>query len=313
MDNMKKYIYGPVPSRRLGFSLGVDTIPYKTCSFDCVYCQLGKTIDKTVKRMEYIPENEILSQLKKRLSLGRKIDYITFAGSGEPTLNSKIGELIKSIKGMTSIPVAILTNGSLLFRESMRSDILNADLVIPSLDAVTQEIFEIINRPHPSLNIDKIISGLINFREEFKGRLWLEVMLVKGINDNLDHIKKMKSVIERIKPDRIQLNTVVRPPTEKFASPLSPKELEKIKNVLGDNTQIIAKFESREQIAYIKDVEEAIVTLVKRRPVTLQDISNSLGIHRNEIIKYLSSLERDKKIKSRSYGDRIYYEAGTLN
>ncbi|MCK4523195.1 radical SAM protein, partial [Candidatus Aerophobetes bacterium] len=162
-------IFGPVPSRRLGFSLGVDTIPFKTCSLNCIYCQLGRTINKTIQRKEYIAADDILREIEEVLREGKRIDYITFSGSGEPTLNSEIRRMISRVKELTSIPLAILTNGTLLYRPRIREDLMEADLVIPSLDTVTQEIFEMVNRPHPSLKIDEIITGIDSFSQEFNG------------------------------------------------------------------------------------------------------------------------------------------------
>lgn len=303
-------IYGPVPSRRLGFSLGIDPVPFKTCSLDCIYCQLGRTTNKTAERKEYVPAAKIISQLEEVLSLSRKIDYITFSGSGEPSLNSEIGSLIKKVKKISPTPVAVLTNGSLLFRKDLREDLLNADLVIPSLDAATQEMFERVNRPHPSLKIDKIIDGMREFRKEFEGKIWLEIMLIKGINDGVNHIEKLKETVSELSPDKVQLNTVIRPPSEEFARALNLKELERIRDIIEGNSEIIAQFEQKEQKAYEEDVESAIVALLKRRPVTLADISNSLGIHRNELIKRLEALEKNGEIKSKVYGGLRYYEAG---
>jgi len=238
----KSYLYGPVLSRRLGYSLGINVIPFKTCTFDCIYCQLDKTTHKTIERKEYIPTQEILGQLKQALSIEKKIDYITFSGSGEPTLHSEIGKIIKTIKKITSIPIAVITNGSLLFEKKLRNDLQNADLVVPSLDAVTDEIFKKIDRPHPSLNIEKIINSFKDFRREYKGLIWLEIMLAKGINDDLKHLQKIKTIITEINPDKIQLNTVVRPPNEKFAKPLNLKDLEKIRDFLGYGCEVIGEF-----------------------------------------------------------------------
>jgi wyosine [tRNA(Phe)-imidazoG37] synthetase (radical SAM superfamily) len=299
----KSYIYGTVPSRRLGYSLGVDTIPFKTCTFDCIYCQLSKTTHKTVERKEYVPTRKILGQLKKILSAEKKIDYITFAGSGEPTLHSEIGKIIKAIKKMTSIHIAVITNGSLLFEKKLRNDLQNADLVVPSLDAVTDEIFKKINRPCPSLDIEKIITGLKDFRREFKGLIWLEIMLAKGINDDLKHLQKIKSIITEIKPDKIQLNTVVRPPNEKFARPLNLEDLERIRDFFGDRCEIISKFKREKRRIYSKDIERDIIELIRRRPVTLEDISKVLGIHQNEAIKYINFLQESNKIN-------FYYHQG---
>ena len=307
MKKEKSYIFGPVPSRRLGFSLGIDLVPYKVCSLNCIYCQLGRTTNKTVETREYISSSSILKQLKEVLSSGRKIDYLTFSGSGEPTLNSKIGEMISEIKKISKIPIAVLTNGTLLFKKEMREKLKKADLVIPSLDAVTPSVFKKVNRPYPSLKIDKIITGLRKFREEFRGKIWLEIMLVAGVNDNPEEIEKFKNAIEAIRPDLTQINTPVRPPAEKWAKPVSLAKLKNIKKLFGKNCEIIASFKRKKQSTYQKDLEKEILTLLSRRPVTLQEISNVLGAHINEVIKYLEVLEKDKRIKSKIYQGKRYY------
>jgi len=169
------YVYGPVPSWRLGRSLGVDVIPFKICSFNCIYCETGRTTDLTVERKKYVSKAPVIEELKAFLSKRKNIDYITFSGSGEPTLNSKIGGMISEVKKLTDIPVAILTNSSLFSREEVRRELREADVVLPSLDVVSQSLFESLNRPHPSLKIEEIIDGLIEFRKEFKNKIWLEV------------------------------------------------------------------------------------------------------------------------------------------
>lgn len=302
------FIYGPVPSRRLGFSLGIDIIPFKTCPLNCIYCQLGPTPRKTVRRKKYFSSTEILSQIKRKLSSGQQIDYITFSGSGEPTLNSDLGKLIREVKKITSVPVAVLTNSSLLARKSVRKALEAADVVAPSLDAATQGAFLKTNRPHSSLGIKEIIEGLQIFRQEFKGTIWLEVMLVKGINDSLSHLKKLKEVISKIMPEKIQLNTVIRPPAESFAYPLSLKELEKIKKLLGKNCEVIAEFDKNAQIPSSENLKEAILSMIQRRPVTLSDISVSLAKHKNEIIKYLNFLLKENKIQTVIHKGLKYYE-----
>lgn len=302
------HIYGPVPSRRLGFSLGVDIVPFKTCSFNCIYCQLGRTARKTVQRKDYFSSSAILSQVKKKLSSGQQIDCITFSGSGEPTLNKAIGKIIRDVKKIASIPVAVLTNGSLLWRKSVRKDLLAADTVLPSLDAATQKVLTKVNRPHPSLTSKKIIEGLKKFRQEFKGKIWLEVMLVKGVNDSPSHIKKLKEVLAGINPDRIQLNTVIRPPAEKSAKALSPGDLEKIKKYFGGNCEVIAEFKEKKQKPPEETLEKAILSMVQRRPVTLADISFSLGITRNEAKKHLCFLLERGRIKSVRHKGMEYYE-----
>ncbi|MCX5701579.1 MAG: radical SAM protein [Candidatus Omnitrophica bacterium] len=238
-----KYIYGPVKSRRLGLSLGVTLTPYKICSFNCVYCQLGKTEAQTRERKEYVQVEEIISELRLWLQNNEqeteKLDYITFSGSGEPTLNIKIGELIAEIKKITSIPLAVITNASLLNDPLVRKELLGADLIVPSLNAITLPIFQSINRPQNSIDIKDIINGLMNLRREFLGKIWLEIMLVKGLNDGLGHIRKIKEFVDKINPDKIQLNSPVRSTTESDVFSVDKKRLEKFREILGDRCEVI--------------------------------------------------------------------------
>ncbi|MCG2721919.1 MAG: radical SAM protein, partial [Thermodesulfovibrionales bacterium] len=220
-----KYVYGPVPSRRLGFSLGIDVIPYKTCTLNCIYCQIGRTTQKTLDRRPYNQKADILKEVKDVLKRKQQIDYITFSGSGEPTLNSDIGALIKEVKACTSLPVAVLTNGTLLFMEDVQKDLMNADVVLPSLDAASAQVFRRVNRPHHSLEIETILDGLKRFRKLFRGRIWLEIMLIKGLNDNAEELLCMRNAISEIQPDRVHLNTVVRPPSLLSAKPLNREEM----------------------------------------------------------------------------------------
>lgn len=238
-----KYIYGPVKSRRLGLSLGLSLTPQKTCSFNCVYCQLGKTTLTTCERREYIPMQEILEELKAWLennsAVAGSLNFITLSGSGEPTLNLKIGELIREIKNISNSKAAVITNASLLRHASVREELRGADLIVPSLDAVTAAIFQKVNKPHPDIKIEQLIEGLVALRKEFRGQIWLEVMLVKGINDDLRQIKKLKEVIDRINPDKVQLNSPVRTTAEENIFPVDKSKLRKIKEILGDKCEII--------------------------------------------------------------------------
>lgn len=302
------HIYGPVPSRRLGYSLGVDILPFKTCSLDCIYCQLGTTKNKTVRRKIFFSDEAVLNQIKNAVASGQRIDYITFSGSGEPTLSTSLGSLIREIKKITPIPVAVLTNSTLLFRKNVRDALSRADLIVPSLDAVTQEIFARMNRPHPSLKIEKIIAGLIKFSQGFKGKIWLEILFVKGVNDSPTHIQKLKKVIADINPDKIHLNTVVRPPAEKSAFPLSPQELEKIRAIFGKKAEVVAEFKKNRYMPGSRDIREAILSMVARRPVTLSDMSKSLGKHKNELIKYCDFLLKEGKIKLVIHEGKKFYE-----
>jgi wyosine [tRNA(Phe)-imidazoG37] synthetase (radical SAM superfamily) len=302
------HIYGPVPSRRLGFSLGVDILPFKTCSLDCVYCQLGPTIKKTVQRQKYFSGKKVLQEIKKALDSSQRIDAITFSGSGEPTLNASIGKLIREIKKITSVPIVVLTNSTLLTHKAVRESLSAADLVVPSLDAATQEVFDRVNRPHPSLKIHRIIEGLKKFRQEFKGKIWLEVLLVKGITDSPSHLQKIKEAIAGINPDRVQLNTVVRPPAVASVHPLSSNALEKIRKFLGKKAEVIAEFDKIQHFPSSLNLQNVILSLVKRRPVTLSDMSLSLGKHKNELIKYIDYLLKKNRIKYVIHQGKKYYE-----
>ena len=305
----QKYIFGPVPSRRLGRSLGVDLVPYKTCTFDCIYCDLGRTTHKTISRQSYVSPEEIQGELEICLSaLEKNPDYITISGSGEPTLNTNIGEIIRKIKEITSTPVAVLTNSSLLSFSEVRRDLLEANLILPSIDAVTPALFEYINRPHQSLKIEEIVSGLIQFRKQYRGQIWLEILFCRGVNDGRDEVERLKEVIERIEPDRIQLNTTVRPPAEEFAYPLTTIQLEEIRKKLGDKAEIISEFAAPlgEEFNSVKDTE--ILNLIKRRPCTTEDISKALGLRIDEVVKHLDHLTKTGTIRYRMYEHRCYYE-----
>jgi len=305
----RKYIFGPVPSRRLGRSLGVDLVPYKTCTFDCIYCDLGRTTHKTTSRQSYVTSGEIKKELELTLpTLDKKPDFITLSGSGEPTLNNNIGDLVRGVKEITSIPVAVLTNSSLLSLEEVRKDLLQADLVLPSLDAITPALFEYINRPAPSLKIEEVISGLIQFRKQYRGQIWLEVLFCRGVNDGKEEIEKLKEVIERIQPDRVQLNTSVRPPAEDFAFPLTLGQLEEIRKTLGDKAEIIPEFTAPlgEEFNSVKDTE--ILNLIRRRPCTTEDISKALGLRIDEVVKHLDHLRKTGAIRYRMYEHRCYFE-----
>lgn len=304
-----KHIFGPVPSRRLGMSLGVDLIPYKTCSYDCIYCELGKTTDKTIIRKEYISKDLIVRDLEEYLPLLQSPpDYITISGSGEPTLNSKIGEIIKEIKRISSIPVAVITNGSLLYLDEVKEELLAADIVLPSLDAVNPSVFEHINRPEPSLNINDIIKGIIDFGNEFNGEIWLEILFCRALNDDRAEIEKIREKIEDIKPERVQLNTVLRPSSYDFAYPLSEKQLVSIKELLGTNVELISDTVPSEMGTSFADKEEKIVNLISRRPCTCDDICNALRLHSNETLKYLAKLIKEERVQYKLHHHRGYYQ-----
>ena len=308
---MKKYhhLYGPVPSRRLGRSLGIDLVPHKICTYDCIYCQIGKTTEKTLARKAYVPVNEILEEVGRFLQEETSsTDVLSLAGSGEPTLHSQIRSVIEGIKAITSIPVAVITNGSLLYEEEVRQDLLSVDLVLPSLDAVSSEVFRKINRPRKGFSVEKVIEGLVEFRKVYKGQIWLEILFCKGVNDSKEELVRMKKTVERIAPDRIHLNTVVRPPSEKWAVPLNQKEMEEIRDFFGEKASIISEFDRHPPAVTERDIREEILKILKRRPLSLKDLSKGMGIRENEIEKYIQPLISEGKIHARVFGDSIYYE-----
>ena len=304
-----KYLYGPVPSRRLGRSLGIDLVPHKICTYDCIYCQIGKTTRRTLLRKEYVPVKEVLKEvelfLQEELSL---IDHFSLSGSGEPTLHSKIGSVIKEIKTISSIPIAVITNGSLLYQKKVREDLLGANIVLPSLDAATSDAFQTINRPHPKLSVEKVIEGIAEFRKVYDGQIWLEILFCKGVNDKSSELHKMKEAVKRIKPDLIHINTVVRPPSEDWVKPLSQKGLEKIKAFFGERASIISEFDRHLPSVSERDLREEIMKILRRRPLSLTDLSKGMGISQHKLEEYLSPLIKEGKIQSRSFGGSIYYE-----
>jgi len=308
---MYNHLFGPVPSRRLGISLGLDLVPMKTCTLNCIYCECGRTTHLTLNRREYVPFEEIKKELSHFLSHNPKPDYITFSGSGEPTLNSTIGDVIRFIKTQAlNIPVAVLTNGTLLFLKKVRDDIKDATVVIPSLDAATEKAFAKIGRPNPKLNIDAVIEGLIQFRKEYSGQIWLEIFIVPKINDTKEELTALKHAIQKIKPDRVQLNTLDRPGTVQDIRSATTQELKGILDFWQlDRAEIIAKPPKRKELlSYRKDAESAILETIARRPCTLQDLTELLGLHINEVNKYLDVLEADKKIKVVKQNRGFFYQ-----
>ena len=284
------YVFGPVPSRRLGRSLGVDLVPFKTCTYDCIYCQLGRTTNKTVERREYVPTDAVLSEIRQKLDEGVSADYITLSGSGEPALHSRIGEVIAGIKAMTDVPVAVLTNGSLLWQDEVAEGLSRADLVIPSLDAGDAALFRHVNRPHEAVSFDEMVRGLAELRGRFRGEIWLEVFLLAGVTGIDAEVLKLKAIIDEIQPDRVQLNTAVRPTAEDFAFALSPAEM---KSLMGPNAEVIADFRGTHEAAQFRALREDVLGLLERRPCTLKDIAAALSLHLNEATKYVGELERE--------------------
>ncbi|UCE99793.1 MAG: radical SAM protein [Planctomycetota bacterium] len=302
-------MYGPVPSRRLSQSLGIDIVPFKVCTLDCIYCQLGRTSEKTVERKEYAPINDVLAELKDRLETGLHPDFITISGSGEPTLHSRLADLITGIKNITDIPVAVITNGTLLFRQDVRADCAKADVVLPSLDAPDQQTFQRINRPHKDISIENVISGLAAFRNEFAGQIWLELFLIAGVNTNPGQIAKFKDVVKHIRPDKIHLNTAVRPTAEPGLQKLNQEKLRDIAKQLGKNCEVVADFSPRPCGKHNETKPEYLLSMLKRRPCSLNDICEALAISTGDALKSITQLQLRGLISSTEKDGLTFYHA----
>lgn len=307
--NTVNHIFGPVPSRRLGISLGVDIVPFKTCSLNCIYCECGKTNHLTVERTGFVPPDTVLGEVKDAVERHRFLDYVTFSGSGEPTLNKDIGEIIRGIKQVTDVPVAVLTNGTLLSRPDVREELLPADVVLPSLDAVSPDIFARINQPHRDLDIRQIIEGLTRFRRLFQREIWLEVLIVEGLNDSREELAKLHRCLKQINPHRVQLNSLDRPPAFEDVKPVGIKVLEGIVRQWADlPVEIIKRTRRREEIAsFNRNLENSILNTISRRPLTIDDLVVMTGKHRSELFKYIDILEKEKKIYPKIVGQQIFF------
>lgn len=304
-----KYIYGPVPSRRLGRSLGVDLVPFKTCTYDCIYCQLGQTTNKTMERRHYVPVDDVMKELKDKLDSGMVCDYISLAGSGEPTLHSGIGDVIEKIKAMSNIPVAVVTNGSLLYLPEVRETLMCADLVLPSLDVGDEQLFQYVNRPHGALSFDQMVKGLIDFSRHFTGQIWLEVLLLGGVTGIQSEVEKIASIANLIHPAKVQLNTVYRPPVEENAFPLTVEQLTALKNIFPLEVDIIGNLHHDETpVPEICEVTvDDILALLARRPCTIVDIASGLGMHVSEVIKRMEKLVKADEVNFIMTRKRNYY------
>jgi len=299
------YIFGPVPSRRLGRSLGVDLVPFKTCTYDCIYCQLGRTTKKTVERRQWVPLDDVLAELKDKLAT--RPDYITLSGSGEPTLFSRLDDLIDGIRSITDIPVAVLTNGSLLWQEEVRRQLMDAHLVVPSLDAGHSSLFQAVNRPHESISFDRMLEGLIAFREEYYGEYWLEVFLLAGHTAMDSEISKIAECVGRIKPDRVQLNTATRPTAEEYAVMVDRRRMGDLAAGFDPPAEVIADYRGVHAQSDFKAGRDSVLEMIQRRPCSLEDIADGLGMHRNEAIKYIEELDAKGLLEKRSSGGKLFY------
>lgn len=303
------YLYGPVPSRRLGRSLGVDIVPFKTCTLDCVYCQLGKTTCKTIQRKEYVPIETVLAELQTYLDEDLQTDYITVGGSGEPTLNSGLRRLIEGIKKLTSIPAALLTNGTLFYLPEVRADCSKADVILPSLDAGDEATFNKVNRPIAEITFERLVEGLIALRTEYSGQIWLEVFCIERFNTDSKQIDKLAEAIKRIRPDKVHLNTAIRPTAEPGIEKMPPDELLRIARQISPDCEVIADYMSSHCGKATAEISQTLLSMLKRRPLCLEDVCAALGLNSIEAIKYLDDLKKQGLIQYENKAGLIFYKA----
>ena len=272
------YVFGPVPSRRLGQSLGIDTIPLKTCNWNCVYCQLGRTRPLTNERKEYFPSADILAEVKTALASHQpgEIDWVTFVGSGEPTLHSRIGWLIRQVKMLADLPVAVITNGSLLYLPEVRQELAAADAVLPTLDAGTADLYRQINRPHPDITFERLVDGLIAFRGTYSGKLWVEVMLVQGLNDTEAALQEIAAVLRRVQPDEVHINLPTRPPAETWVRPSDAEGLLRARAILGDIAVVVHPAEGEFDLSGFDTAVDAIIAIITRHPMRQEELERTL-------------------------------------
>lgn len=309
-DLPTRYVYGPVPSRRLGRSLGVDLVPFKTCPYDCIYCQLGRTTDKTLRRAGYVPLDGVLADLERRIARHPDADFIGLAGSGEPTLHAGIGDLIDAIEAMTDIPVAVLTNGALLWMPEVRDALARADLVMPSLDAGGPDTFRRVNRPVDGLDFDRMVEGLVAFTAGFRGRTWLEVFVLRGITDDPAEIDRIAALADRIHPDRVQLNTVARPTAEADARRVTGEHLDGLRRRFRVPCEVIADVRRPvDAPGGPDDSDAAVLGLLARRPCTLEGIATGLAMAPNDVVKHLEVLEAGGRVTAERRDGAVFYRA----
>lgn len=309
-ERMYKYLFGPIPSRRLGMSLGVDLVPKKVCTIDCVYCEVGKTTQLSVQPENYIAADKIMEELSHYLEHNQAPDYVTITASGEPTLNANLQEIISFVKqNEANIPVCVITNGTLFHNKKVRQALMMADLVLPSLDAATEPVFRKINRPHKAIDFQAYIQGMIDFGREFTGKIWLEVFILPGYNNHKEELLALKETILKINPDIVQINTLDRPGTVANLRGATQEELQKVMDFWQlNNVRIIAKAKQSTQTQFRSDTETAIKETISRRPCTVEDLITMLGLCEEEIDRCLQNLAKLKGFEKVEQERGVFYQ-----
>lgn len=308
-----KHVFGPVPSRRLGRSLGIDPIPLKTCNWNCVYCQLGRTSPLAKERRDYFPPEEIVADVKAAIeSHGPgQIDWLTFVGSGEPTLHASLGSMLRKLKTCTEIPIAVITNGSLLYLPEVRQELLPADAVMPTLDAGSERLYQRIDRPVPELTFDRLVEGLIEFRREFTGKLWVEVMLIKGLNESDADLQDLADIIRRVQPDDVHINTPVRPPTESSVKVPDDEVLARAQEILGDVARVVSETDAQIDLSESDNLADAVLEIVKRHPMSEDGLVRAISSRSaHEVAEALTQLTSSGRARvTTRNGERFYSDA----
>jgi wyosine [tRNA(Phe)-imidazoG37] synthetase (radical SAM superfamily) len=307
------YVYGPIASRRLGQSLGIDPIPLKTCDWNCVYCQLGRTQPVLHQRKEYVPAEAILAELRQALAIRASdaIDWVTFAGSGEPTLHSRIGWLIQQAQALTQLPVAVITNGALLYLPEVREELAPADAVLPTLCAGTAQLYRQIHRPHPESTFERLMDGLIAFRASYTGKLWPEVMLIRGLNDTEDALRAIAAALRQIQPDAVHINLPIRPPAEAWVQPPDAEGLMRAVAILGDVAQVVHPAEGSADLRGYDSVVDAVIGVITRHPLRQEEVERALAWWApGQVQKALAELEASGRARIvERYGARFWSAA----
>ncbi len=298
-------IFGIVPSRRLGRSLGISPIPISTCTYSCVYCQLGRTKNMTMQRKEYFKIDDLLEQLMVYQDKSDQFDVITLVGEGEPTLYHPLGQLIERIKKNFDKPVALITNGSLLYLEQVHNDCLAADIVMPTLDAWDEESFTTLNRPIKQITFEKMFNGMKKFRENYLGEFYLEVMCVKGITDQGNNMSLLTKKINELNPDKCFINTPVRPPAEPWVQRCPSDFVENLRSLFKSNENI--EIPDTDLFSHTNDTYQAILDIITRHPLDQTSIIRFCQTRDENTKNILNQLAEDQAVEKINYEDKLFF------